>query len=87
MTLAGEVHMSRVGASLLHCAGLDDLVADDEAQYVRIATQLAGNARRLELLRSELRPRLLASPLLDHAGFTRKLEAQYRHAWRSAVPG
>ena len=81
VTLAGEVHMSRVGASLLHCAGLDDLVAQDEAQYVRIAAALAGDVERREGLRSGLRARLLGSSLLDHAGFTRKLESVYRAAW------
>ena len=32
-------------------------------------------------LRAALRSRLIASPLLDCAGFTRKLEAHCRRAW------
>ena len=83
VTLAGEVHMSRVGASLLHSAGLDQLIALDEAEYVRIAIELAHDAARRQSLRAELRSRLAASPLLDHAGFTRKLEAHCRQVWRA----
>ena len=84
ITRAGEVHMSRVGASLLHCAGLDQFVAHDAAAYVRLAGELARDAAARAALRAELRTRLRASPLLDHAGFTQKLEAQYRRAWRQS---
>ncbi len=83
VTLAGEVHMSRVGASLLTCTGLGELIAHDETGYVRIATELARDGRRRQALRADLRSRLLASPLLDHAGFTHKLETLYREAWRN----
>lgn len=82
VTLAGEVHMSRVGASILDCSGLNELIARDEAHYVRIASELAADGARRRMLRQDLRARLLASPLLDHAGFTRKLETVYRAAWR-----
>ena len=83
ITRAGEVHMSRVGASIMHCMGLDELVAHDDGHYVNIAIELARDAARRQALRADLRMRLLASPLLDHAGFTRKLETHYRQAWRA----
>ena len=82
VTLAGEAHMSRVGASILRCAGFDQLVARDETEYVRIAVELAHDSVTRQALRAELRTRVAASPLLDHAGFTRKLEAHCRQAWR-----
>ncbi len=87
ITLAGEVHMSRVGATILHCAGLDALVAHDAADYVKLATALANDPDRRNSLRAGLRTRLLASPLLDHAGFTRKLEAHCRRAWLAWCAG
>jgi predicted O-linked N-acetylglucosamine transferase (SPINDLY family) len=73
--------MSRVGASLLKSAGLDRFVAREAAAYVRIAIELAHDEELRRTLRAELRPRLRASALLDHTGFTRKLEAQCRTAW------
>ncbi|HVZ35551.1 MAG TPA: hypothetical protein VG963_24165, partial [Polyangiaceae bacterium] len=44
---------------------------------------LAERASDLATTRRTLRARLLASPLLDHAGVTRDLEAAYREMWRS----
>ncbi|MEO7727601.1 MAG: hypothetical protein ABIS45_10145 [Burkholderiales bacterium] len=82
ITLAGEVHMSRVGASILQSVGLDTLIAHNAADYVHIAIGLAHDAARRRQLRSELRARLAASPLLDHQAFTRKLETHYRQAWQ-----
>jgi predicted O-linked N-acetylglucosamine transferase (SPINDLY family) len=81
ITLAGEVHMSRVGATILRSAGLSDLVARDAADYANIAIALAADPARRKLLRAGMRARLAASPLLDDAGFTRKLEAHCRRAW------
>lgn len=81
VTLAGEVHMARVGASLLRGAGLDELVARNAAEYVNIAVALAADSARRDALRAGLRARLQGSPLLDHAGFTRQLEAHCRRAW------
>lgn len=82
VTLAGEVHMSRVGATLLAAAGLRDLVAGSAEDYVRIAVALARDTTRRRTLRGDLRQRLAASPLLDHTGFSRKLERAMRLAWR-----
>ena len=81
VTRAGSVHMSRVGASLLHAAGLDELVARDAQHYVDIAVALANDEAHRRELRAGLRARLAVSPLLDHAGFTRRLEQVYRDAF------
>lgn len=82
ITLAGEVHMSRVGTTLLTSVGLRDLVATDADDYVRIAVALGCDSARRETLRSEMRARLASSPLLDHEGFTRKLESRMRQSWQ-----
>jgi protein O-GlcNAc transferase len=81
VTLAGEFHMSRVGATLLTALGLEELIARTPDEFVDIATALAGDRERLAALRASMRPRLQASMLLDHAGFTRKIEALMRQAW------
>jgi predicted O-linked N-acetylglucosamine transferase (SPINDLY family) len=82
VTLAGDRYMARMGASLLHAAGLAELVAKTEVDYVGLAGSLARDIPRLAALRHGLRERLAASPLLDAAGFTRSLEASYRAVWR-----
>jgi predicted O-linked N-acetylglucosamine transferase (SPINDLY family) len=82
VSLAGETPTSRSGASLLSAVGLEALVARSPEAYVDIAARLAQDAARLALLRSGMRERMLASPLMDAAGFTRALEEAYRSAWR-----
>jgi len=80
--LEGNRHSARVGASLLVALGLQDLLAHDSAEYVRIAVELAGDPERMRALRTGMRDRMCASALLDHAGFTDRLEEAYRQMWR-----
>ncbi len=77
----GNVHMSRVGATLLATTGLAELVAEDGDGYVAAAVALARDRNRTISLREGMRRRLSASALLDHAGFTRRLEDAYARAW------
>ncbi len=81
ITLAGERHSCRVGASLLSCLGLTELICESVDDYVTCASRLACDSDRLAVLRASLRERMSASPLLDHAGFTRRLEAAYSAMW------
>lgn len=83
VSLAGSDHRSRVGASQLTALGMPELVAPDEASYVRIASELAGDVDRLAGYRAELRSRFSASPLMDHQGFTRELEEAYKTMWQT----
>lgn len=82
VTLAGERSVSRSGASLLATLGHPEWVARSPDDYVAIATALAGDVAKLAELRSGLRQRMQASPLMDEAGFTAALENAYRRMWR-----
>ncbi len=82
VTLAGDRHCARVGASLMTRVGLADLVAETPEDYVAIAAKLAADRARLAELRAGMRARVEASPLMDAAGFTRSLEDAYRALWR-----
>lgn len=79
VTLAGRTHRERMGASLLTNLGLSELVAHSESDYVRIATELAGDIGRLSAIRAGLRTRIVQSAVGDDAGFTRTLENAYAH--------
>jgi len=83
VSLAGRTHVARVGVSLLNAVGLGELVASDVEHYVRLAVELAADRGRLAALRAELRERMRRSPLMDAAGFCRRLEAAYREMWHS----
>jgi predicted O-linked N-acetylglucosamine transferase (SPINDLY family) len=82
VTLAGDAHVSRVGASLLTHLDLTACIAESPAAYVDRARGLAGDLARLAVLRAGLRERLRASPLCDGPGFTRQLEDAFRAMWR-----
>lgn len=82
VTLAGRRFLGRVGEMMLRQVGLGDLVAADEAAYVAAVVALARDADRRRHLRGDLRGRLLASAMLDAAGYARSVEAAYLRMWR-----
>ncbi|HSZ59053.1 MAG TPA: tetratricopeptide repeat protein [Tepidisphaeraceae bacterium] len=82
VSLAGRTAVSRAGSSILSNVGLPDLVAHDTEEYLRIARELATELPRLSELRSSLRPRMRASPLMDAPAFARGFEAACRQMWR-----
>jgi protein O-GlcNAc transferase len=82
VTMAGDRHAARVGASLLRAIGLGDLAGESAADYCDIAVKLAGDRPRLTQLRAGMRDRLSASPLCDGPGYVRRLEEIYREFWR-----
>lgn len=81
VTLTGKHFTSRMGVTTLTNVGLPSLVAQSEQEYVDIAVALALDAARLRDLRSSLRERLQASPLMNAPGFTVELEQVYRRMW------
>jgi predicted O-linked N-acetylglucosamine transferase (SPINDLY family) len=83
VTLAGDTHRSRMVASLFMNLQLPELITGAREQYVTTAVTLVTDVPRLRKIRRSLRDRLAASPLLDHAGFARDVEAAYRHVWRT----
>ena len=82
ITLVGDTLVGRAGLCALMNLGLPELAARTPDEFVRISTSLAGNLPRLEQLRSTLRARMHASPLMDAPRFARHLEAAYRAMWR-----
>ncbi|MBL0074517.1 MAG: FkbM family methyltransferase [Rhodocyclaceae bacterium] len=83
VTLRGDRHASRVGASLLTSVGLDELIGETPDEYVRIAANLAQDPNRLTRLRASMRQKMSASALLDAATSTRNVERALRQMWIS----
>ena len=82
VTLRGDRHAGRVGASLLAQTGLSELIGVSVENYIDIAATLADDPVRLNVLRQTMRDRLTASPLCNAKAFARKIEATYRRLWR-----
>ncbi|MDP6673842.1 MAG: tetratricopeptide repeat protein [Gammaproteobacteria bacterium] len=81
ISLRGNRHAGRVGASIHHHIGLTELTVDSEDEYVALAKRLAGDTERLVTLRKALRPQIRESTLMNLPLFTETLEDAYRKMW------
>jgi predicted O-linked N-acetylglucosamine transferase (SPINDLY family) len=81
ITLASRPPVGRIGTSLMTNLDLADWVADDEAAYVAKAMRFAGDTDALAALRSGMRARMSASPVMDEQGFARDVERAYKTMW------
>ncbi len=82
VTLVGPTVVGRAGLCQLMNLGLPELIASSPEEYVRVAAELARDLPRLRDLRTTLRERMRASPLMDAPRFARNLEAAYRAIWK-----
>ena len=81
VTMLGNRHSGRVGASILTRIGLTDFIADSEPEYTHNAVALAEDHGRLSALRDGMRQRIIASPLYDVKAFTKSIEEAYCMMW------
>jgi len=87
VTCRGRSFAARVGASLLHAAGLPQLVTDSLADYRALALSLLGDGPALAGLRRHLSESRATLALFDTPRFTRNLEAAYAAMWARHVAG
>lgn len=88
LALAGDTVVSRQSVAALANLGLaGELSFADVAAYVAGAIALGKRPQRLAELRSQLRPRMQASPLCQPYTFTRDLETLYRRMWQAWCRG
>ena len=81
ISLIGKRHAARVGGSILLRLSLNDLVAESQIDYVKLAANLAANQSRLIQLRRELRTILENSNFFNYGLFASKIEQSYRNMW------
>jgi predicted O-linked N-acetylglucosamine transferase (SPINDLY family) len=78
ITLKGDRHAGRVGASVLGHLGRPEWIASDVQSYAALALRLASDRSALARERRDLRGALAASSLMDGRGFARRIERLYR---------
>ena len=78
VTCVGDTFAGRVGGSLLHAAGLPELVTSSPEEYEALALRLARDPSLLGGLRARLAQNRSSCALFDTAGTARNLEAAYR---------
>ena len=80
IALLGDRHASRVSASLLCAAGLQEWVARSEDEFVALAARLASDRTVLQHTRTQLRAQVGASPLCDRGAYATRFHAAVRLA-------
>jgi predicted O-linked N-acetylglucosamine transferase (SPINDLY family) len=81
VTCMGETFAGRYAASLLHAAGLPELVTRSLAEYEALALKLATDADRLAQIKAKLASNRATCALFDSAQFTRDLEKLLLAMW------
>ena len=81
VTMMGNRHGARFGASLLHNVGLDELIAESPTAYVERAVGLASDPELLAALHAAIQRMVMGSPLMDGRSYVRAVEAAYEMIW------
>ncbi|MQA23197.1 O-linked N-acetylglucosamine transferase family protein [Rugamonas rivuli] len=86
LTSTGHCSASRTSASLLHAAGLPELVTASEKKYETRAVRLAERPKELARLRNRLRKHRDTVPLFDTPQLVCDLEQLYLRIAKGATP-
>ncbi len=87
LTVPGDTFASRVGASVLHAARLDEAILPDWDTYQKRAVALAtDDAQTLLSWKTHLRNERDTLPLFDTPARVRALETTYRQVWEKWCP-
>ncbi len=85
VTVRGERHAGRVGASILSAVGLSELIAESVDEYVQRCVMLAGQSEYLESLRQGLRQKIKDSGFCDGHTFARTMETTIQNLLQDVV--
>jgi predicted O-linked N-acetylglucosamine transferase (SPINDLY family) len=83
----GNSNASRAAGAILCSIGLNEWVAETEAQYIDLALKHASLPETLAALRAELPRRVQASASGNTKNYTRAVEQAYRAIWREYCAG
>lgn len=81
----GESRGQRFGYSMLKNVGLEMLTCCDLDDYIKVAVAMARNPKLMENVRKRLRSMVECSPLMDEAGYTKKVECLYHSIYKGPI--
>jgi protein O-GlcNAc transferase len=81
ITLPGDRMASRVGASILTAAGMDELICHSFAEYEELAVTLATDVNKLYHVRQKLESSRQTCALFDTARYVKNLEIGIERIW------
>ena len=77
--LRGDSHSRNIAASILHYVGKEELLADDESDYVEKAVSLANNTDRIKNYRTNMRKDVKSHFLLQCNNYIREIEEIFQN--------
>ena len=83
LTLNGQTHASRVGASLLKKVNLETFIAQNKQHYIELAIQFANDQKQLQSIRDNLRQTMINSDLCNSTLFAHHIELAYEKMWNN----
>jgi len=81
LTCSGEAFAARMGGSLLHALGLNELVTESLEAYESVALKIAGDPGVLAAVRQKLSRNQRTFPLFDTDRFRRHIEKAFVTMW------
>jgi protein O-GlcNAc transferase len=84
ITLAGQTHRSRIGATLLSSVGHREWIAGNSEEFMRLGISLVSDPEHMKNIRRHLRHQLRAGPITDGQGFTRGYEIALQQIWQES---
>ena len=81
VTKEGNRFLSHAGESIMSNLEMPDWIATDEDDYIRIALEKASDVEALAQVRSNLRDRIIHSPLMDSDAFADQLHTALQQVW------
>lgn len=81
VTIRGDRHCARVGASILAAAGLPNWVGEGPEEFTRIVVELAADQAARARFRADARRILSRSPLMDERNYGVRFHRALRSCW------
>jgi len=85
ITLNGDHHSSRVGASIMTHVNLEEFIAKDMSEYIELAINFSNRQDYLAELRGKLRGLMLEAELCNAKLFTKNVEKNYHAIWHNYI--
>ena len=87
ITLSGQSFASRVSASLLVSLDLNELITDNQDDYVNLAVKLAKNNKLLNKIRIKLKENIKNKSLFNSKLFTENIEIAFEKVYKNYLDG
>lgn len=84
LTKYGTTVLSRMGSSMTHAAGLDDLICQTQEEYESKAIELGLDPEKLRAIKEKLAVNLKTCALFDTQSWVQNLEKGFEQMWVNA---